>query len=388
MKDTVEIFWFIDALGWQIAENYGFLRDRLPYRQPVAMQFGYSSSAVPTILTGRAPVEHGHLSPFYYDPEHSPFKMFRYVRVGMRPDSIWNRGRVRSLIGRMLKRWYGYSGYFQIYSIPFTHLPYLNYAEKEDIFAPDGLAPVRNIHDVLLDSGLPFHISDWRCSETVNIGRARQAVKDGKKFIFLYTAGMDALLHERVSDSAAIRGKLDFYAAAAESLAAAARENGRELHLTVISDHGMTPLTGTVDIISRIEALGLEFGTDYVGCYDSTMARFWFLRDGARGKILPALEDCPGHWISAEEEKRYGIDFPDHKCGDAIFLLEPGIQICPSDMGARPMAGMHGYIPEDSNSTAALLSNVPLEPDTAVGHVSDYFAVMCRRIEALREEKA
>ncbi len=61
---TIEIFLFIDALGWKIVNEHDFLTDMLPYRKKINMQFGYSSSAIPTILSGKTPAEHGHLGLF------------------------------------------------------------------------------------------------------------------------------------------------------------------------------------------------------------------------------------------------------------------------------------------------------------------------------------
>ena len=58
-KKRTEVFMFIDALGWEIVNRFDFMTDELPFRAPVQMQFGYSSSAVPTILSGRRPEEHG-----------------------------------------------------------------------------------------------------------------------------------------------------------------------------------------------------------------------------------------------------------------------------------------------------------------------------------------
>ena len=54
---TIEIFLFIDALGWKIVNDYSFLTELLPYRKKIDMQFGYSSSAIPTILSGKTPAE-------------------------------------------------------------------------------------------------------------------------------------------------------------------------------------------------------------------------------------------------------------------------------------------------------------------------------------------
>ena len=48
---SIPIYLFMDAMGWEIVQNYHFLESELPFRYPVQMQFGYSSTAIPTILT-------------------------------------------------------------------------------------------------------------------------------------------------------------------------------------------------------------------------------------------------------------------------------------------------------------------------------------------------
>ena len=62
---------FVDALGWEIVSKYNFLKDTLVYRKKVEMQFGYSSAAVPTILSGKHPQEHKHFSFFSQDSTQS-----------------------------------------------------------------------------------------------------------------------------------------------------------------------------------------------------------------------------------------------------------------------------------------------------------------------------
>src|SRR5579863_4046719 len=74
------IFVLIDALGWTYVENRGFLSDLLPYRTPLRTVLGYSSGAIPTILTGLPPSQNGHWNLYYYDPERSPFRWLRYFR--------------------------------------------------------------------------------------------------------------------------------------------------------------------------------------------------------------------------------------------------------------------------------------------------------------------
>ena len=110
---------------------------------------------------------------------------------------------------------------------------------------------------------------------------------------------------------------------------------------------------------------------------DSTMARFWWLKPESETKVREAFKAFAGHWLTEEETKRHGIYRADHKFGDAIFLADPGLQFCPSDMGIKPLNGMHGFDPADEDSLACWLSTEPV-PDE-VRRVCDYFREMTSR---------
>ena len=382
MKYDVEIFLFIDALGWELVSRTSFMAEKLPFRKKTEMQFGYSSTAIPTILSGRSPAEHGHLGLFRFAPDHSPFRILGKLAPFMRPRSLWNRGRVRHWLSRVIGRLYGFTGYFQLYQMPFRKLAMMDYCEKRDLFAKGGMGPVENLRDLLDRLGVKGHISDWHIGDRRNFEAARQAVSAGTPFLFIYTAELDALLHQYpVLLHDRIREKVEWYRSQILSLFQLCREQNKTLRLTVISDHGMTPLTRTVDLRSAIEKTNLKFGRDYGACYDSTMFRVTFLKPEAEPVIRRAVEPFKdaGHWLSEDEEKYYGIYRSDRPFGDAIFLMDPGIQIAPSDMGARALNGMHGFAPEDKNSQAVILSTDEI-PDS-IRRVADYYQLMKQRIE-------
>ena len=383
MKNHVEIFLFIDALGWELVSKTAFMTDKLPFRRPIEMQFGYSSTAIPTILSGRTPAEHGHLGLFRFAPANSPFRKLGRIAPLMKPEKLWNRGRVRHWLSRIIGRVYGFTGYFQLYQMPFRKLPLMDYCEKNDLFARHGMGDVENLRDLLIRLGTDYHISDWHIGDRKNFAAAREAIAENRKFIFLYTAELDGLLHQYPFPPLhdLIREKLAWYREEIDSLFRTCRETGREMRLTVISDHGMTPLTGTVDLKSAVEKTPLVFGKDYGACYDSTMFRVTFLTPESEKIIREAVApfETSGHWLSEEEEKHYGIFRQDRLFGDAIFLMDPGIQIVPSDMGGKPLNGMHGFAPEDKDSRAVILSTDEI-PDR-VRCVADYFGLMKRRIE-------
>lgn len=375
--NPVKAFVFVDALGWKQVEKYRFLEDLLPHRRSIEMQFGYSCTAIPTILTGQPPAVHGHLAFYDYAPDRSPFKALRFVAPFMRPRSFWARGRVRNLLSKAVKRLYGFTGYFQLYSVPFERLPYLDYCEKRDLFVPGGLAPVPNLADAWTAAGYRWHISDWRLPEDANFRAATDLFRrEAVDRAFVYSAAFDALQHDHVGDDDALRPKVESYAASIRALRDALAAAGRPFELTVFSDHGMTPLRGTADIPAALAKTGLVWGRDYAAAIDSTMLRCWWLTPSAEEKNRTALASAsiPGQWLSDDYLRHHGVYRDDHKFGDAIYLAPPGIQYVPGDMGIKPLNGMHGYDPADEDSLAACLSTVPIPP--SVRRVRDYFSMM------------
>lgn len=376
---------FIDAMGWEILQNREFLEKELPYRQPIDMQFGYSCTAIPTILTGQPPVVHKHFTFYYYDPQHSPFKIFRFLKY--LPSKVFNRWRVRHLLSKIIAKHNGYTGYFEMYAMPFDRIQYFDYAEKNDMFVPGGLYPTPNLADLLVENNIPHHISNWQNSESDNISALKQELKRGEiEFAFLYTADLDSLLHRVTKDGKEITSKLNWYASHITHIMKMANENYENYEMFVFSDHGMTSLTGTVDAKQHFENLNLKFGRDYVAVYDSTLVHFWFFNDQARTKIMQSAQTLPNsHVVSKAEKQKYGIDFEDDMYGQELILMDPGYQIEPSDMSLKALPGMHGFAPEHPDSKASFLSTN--QPDIQVNWVGDYFKIMEDRINKLKTKR-
>src|ERR1043165_10147318 len=95
MKPVLPLFIFIDACGWEIINQDPFGADVAPNRKRLTSVFGYSSACVPSILSGRWPVEHRNWSYFVYDPKRSPFSQLRALR--WLPERLTSR--------RIFRRW-------------------------------------------------------------------------------------------------------------------------------------------------------------------------------------------------------------------------------------------------------------------------------------------
>ena len=379
----IDVFIFVDALGWDLVSRTGFLSDLLPHRRDVEMQFGYSCSAIPTILSGTRPAQNGHLSLFRYAPAASPFGKLAALRHVLKPASFWRRGRIRNWMSKAVKRLLGFTGYFQLYAVPLEKIGLMDYCEKNDLFTAHGLGTIPNLYDVWMASGRSFHISNWRKTDDENLEIGLREIQKGTQRLFLYTAQLDAIRHDHAKDLGAveIRHRLDGYSKMIREIHAACVNTRKTFRITVFSDHGMTPLTKTVDLMKAVEGTGLEFGRDYGACYDSTLFRVHYLSERARVLIPQALKAfaADGHWLTEEEERTAGIWRADRSFGDAIFLVNPGIQIVPSDMGVKPLNGMHGFDPADVHSRAAVMSTEPL-PDY-LHSVADYFRLMTESAE-------
>jgi hypothetical protein len=363
---------FVDALGYGVAQEHEFLPELECIRQPVRTVLGYSSGAVPTILTGVLPRVHGQWSFYYWDPEGSPFKYLQPLQV--LPHRIVANHRLRNPLSRLVARLHGYTGYFNLYAAPFSKLGSLNWCEKRDIFAAGGLNGCPTILDAWRWAGVQHHVSDWRRPEDENIAAAAKAVSHPEcRAAFVYIPGLDAALHRVGRRGAA--SVLPKYANAVREIWQAARKIHRRVRLRVFSDHGMADVVRNVDLMKQVAATGLVWGKDYAAVYDSTMVRIWILKEAARAPLCEALlASGAGDFVPEEVLAASGLNFQGGKYGHLIFLCHPGTLVVPSDMGLGTIAGMHGYSEDHADSDAVLLSNEPLA--TPVARIDDLNAMM------------
>lgn len=390
-KKCVKIFIFCDAVGYELVKRHKFLAGDLPWQYPLGMQFGYSCTAVPTYLCGKKPEEHGHFSFFFYDRSgESPFKIFRFLKYFLFPRCFFDHHRVRNKISVLIKKMYGFTGYFNIYRMPFEKISYFDYCEKNNIFVANGLQPCENIEDVLRRLGVKHLVSDWHNSDEFNLEEARRHAAEGDlEFMLIYTAKTDGMLHFHVNEPDYIQKTFDALATRIRAIIEAAKSSYENVDFYLFSDHGMTPLAGEVDVITRIEALPYKFGQDYVAVYDSTMLRVWILNAACRTEIVNSIaHDCHGRWLADDELQQWGCRFADNKYGDLFFLMDAGWQINPSDMSGKTIPGMHGYSPLDKESMASFLSLKQLDnPPQHLRNVFDLMVAEAEKVVELRNEQ-
>jgi len=357
-KTKLSLFIFIDAFGWNVMQRHPeFLKGLIQDSRPLETILGYSSACDPSIISGLTPSEHGLWNSFFLDPENSPFTWTR--PLCMLPDAVFRRSRVRNLLSRWIKRKCGFTGYFQLYAVPFKYLHLFNYAEQKRIWAPGGLPRGRSVFDLMKEKDIAYYVHDSDASDEMRLQQLMSDIQNRRiDFAYCSLGRLDALMHAEGNDSPNIGGLLEWYDVKIRSVLDAAEENYEEVVWHLFTDHGMHNVTETYDLQADVDSLGLEWERDYAACYDATMLRIWFLTDTGRESIVRLLSNHPkGHILSETELKTFGVYFEDGKYGEVIFLMNAGIQIVPSFMGVKPVKGMHGYHPTDPDSLACIASN-------------------------------
>lgn len=370
MKTVLPVFILVDACGWEILRERPFLEERAPQRRRLESVFGYSSTCVPSIVSGRWPVQHRNWCYYVYDPGHTPFRKLRPLR--WIPKALTGRRRIRRLLTALARRRIGFDGYFDLYNLPFEHIHLYNFTEKKSPLRPGGMNSGPNIFDVLQKEGINYFGSNPDISEDANLTALLDAISSEQiDFAFSYWPSLDGLLHRVGNKSPEILPRLQHYEKWIERVCRAAEEHYEGVQLFVFGDHGMANCDVHVDLKSRIEALPVKMARDYAVVYDSTMARFWFFNDKARQEITACLQGVPeGRILPDSELESMGALFPDRYFGELFFLMNEGVLIVPSHMGERPIRAMHGYHPTAPHSYAALCSNQEV-PDsiTAIPHM-------------------
>lgn len=374
------MFVLIDALGWKLLESHEFLNDVLTYRTPLRTVLGFSSGAIPAILTGLLPSQTGHWNLFYYDPERSPFRWLRYFRF--LPNGALDNRLGRKLLKELGRRMLGLGPLFECCVSP-RLLPYFNWVEKRNIYATGAISGAASIFDQLQQRGIGYRsysYHHWTDPEILE--RVKRDMKSGQEgFFFIYLSEIDHFLHDSWNNDGMIQEKLNWYARQLREIYEQARNIDPGATFAIFSDHGMTPVRSHFDLVAQIDALGLKMPEDYLAVYDSTMARFWFFNEQARRRVEDRLQQVPcGRIIPNDELQGMGIFFPDQRYGEVIFLMNPGWLMAHSDFHGQWMpVGMHGYHPDDPYSDAVFLAN--RQPPFPVRTIRDVYSCLREAME-------
>lgn len=184
------------------------------------------------------------------------------------------------------------------------------------------------------------------------------------KLEFLELYALDMLQHWNLDNM----GRISKFYRKVDDFVRNLHEESKEkgIRLMILSDHGMEPVKGSIDIKSELKKLGLS-QDEYNYFIEIPMARFWFHTDRARRKITDMLSSLDnGTVLSYKDMHRYNIKFDNDEYGEVYFIVNPGYIIFPHDF-YQPVAnvflglsdwqqrgrtfnpkhrGCHGYLPQ------------------------------------------
>ncbi|MDI6809252.1 MAG: alkaline phosphatase family protein [Candidatus Eisenbacteria bacterium] len=380
MKKACIVF-LIDALGWEILAKSGVEFPEFREKRRLKTVLGYSGAAIPSLLSGRPPGETGHWAMYFHAPQSSPFSATRLV--SWLPRRILRRKLSSAFLKWLVEVRAGIKGYYSLYEIPFEYFRFFDLCEKKNIFSENGLNACPNIFDELSGNGIEYRVWDWRAREEENFKEFTQELRAGiLQFFFFYTPELDAVIHKFGTGSERVVEKLRLLSEMVTESAQTASEYYDDVHILVVSDHGMVDTTSVIDSSVFLDTVKFSMPDDYLVFLDSTMARFWFSNKEARESFssrLSALKS--GRILTVDELKQLGAYFPDGRFGELIFLTSPGTLIVPSFMGKEPLKAMHGFHPSHPGCDALAAGNHSL-PD--LSSILDIFGLIKSEISWLK----
>ena len=222
------------------------------------------------------------------------------------------------------------------------------------IFKPHALGEIPTLFDILKENNdnFIFLAPPITKGDGEVLNKTLQMInKENYNFWFMKFGNLDSLGHKFGPRSEELKKGLQRVDFRVEQVVNQFQAKYRDPIFIILSDHGMTEVKKTVNIMRELEELNLSMCKDYIMFLDSTMARFWFFNQKARTKIMEKLSNIQdGYILDSTNLKQLGIDKVGDRYGEEIFVLEDGYTFFPDFFRrSSPPKGMHGYAFELDN---------------------------------------
>jgi hypothetical protein len=350
------------------AFNRHYIRsDSMPFLSEWADRFGlgelippFGYDALTSLWTGVWPDRHGHFAKYSYSGSRRS-GMLSKIPSNAIASAVFNLGRIargEDFLTRLARD--PRSRYFDVerrfhyphlnaFAVP-TFFDYLRQAKRSFIFfewplisqsnrknryrfaGSNDADRVRYFHRIRLDQSVDFYFLMLKDLDTLGHRYGPFSPE-----VTLACQRLDNLLRDLLSDF-----------------------SPDDDQILLLSSYGMLPVTHQIDLSNILP----PFGQDYLYFLDSTMARFWFWDDRARQNVENILRQIKGGRIISDGElqQRHAF-FPDHRFGEIIFMVEPGMIIAPDFYRGAPARGMHTYDLTNINGHefGVVICNRPIE---------------------------
>lgn len=326
--------------------------------------FGFQTR--PAYFAGLYPGQSDICQLYTYEPYTSPFAAARVVprpfrRLIDRSPASGAIRRVLHKIGRTVESRRGHDSSSAIATtrrIPLDLVDLFGVSEKFHIQSPDAFDQT-TLFDVLrredrdwLWIGYP---NDNQYTDAIEKA-FEERIKPSHEFVHLHYAELDWIGHEHGPDSDQRRETLNEIDRSIERVVSHAESVFDQVNVIVFGDHGMVPVTESVDVISALDRLDWSCPDDFVYFADSNQVRFWYSSDACRDDIIEAISALgKGDFFTEEDREELDADISE-RYGEEIFLTDPGVIVSPNFFqGDGDVAGMHGYHPDTRANDAAII---------------------------------
>jgi len=365
---------FIDALGFETIKP-----DVMPFIHglskelcllPLKPILGYSDAIRATLFTGTYPDRHGYWIMYKFDPENSPYRVYKPLKFLDKLPGALQRGAktiISGVLSNLMRRVGSYSD-VSTHNIPYNVLHFFSRTCRRELYEPRAL-PIPTIFDILREEGMKFA---YIRSQDVNVFKAVKKLKD-EDFVLIYLHYLDFAGHRYGLTGPDYRY---FQRAVDLMVRTLIKELGRKAeHMLIFSDHGMTEPKHYVDLSWLIRSP--EHGLSYLLFLDSTIVHIWYLEPGIKDNLRNVFQRMPyGHILSDEEKKELRILFKHRWYGDDVYLLEPDYQIFPNYISLLRPKAMHAYHPGFRHQWGILIGEFDGKPSNEPVTMPDITATM------------
>ena len=245
------------------------------------------------------------------------------------------------------------SGIFMPVLIPVDVLDHFETSQPY-IFEPNALGEIPTLFDIFRENnnGFIFLATPITKSDNDTLNKTLQMRnKDNYDLWFMKFGILDSLGHKFGPHSDELKKGLKRIDFMVEQVASRFQAKYTNPIFVILSDHGMTKVKKTIDLLQELEELNLSMPRDYIMFLDSTMARFWFFSRLARIKIMNKLSEIKtGCILDNSNLEQLGISKVGYRYGEEIFVLNEEYAFFPDFFRRNsPPKGMHGYAFESDN---------------------------------------
>ncbi len=252
---------FIDAFGPEQLKRFDEFFSFLPYTRSLHGILGYSSGALPTVLTGTAPEEHGRMCLFSARPTGATSILRPLKWLGLLPKIIHERSRVRRVAEKVLTKVAKLEGYVALHKVPPELFEWLDMPEREDMFQVSDIGGAPTFLSDARDAGLSVYSAPWQLPEKARWKDSHDALMAQKPDLaFLYATALDGIMHSEGPNGSAAPDAAERIASNIERARDIMSTEGSNLTTLVVDDHGMAKVDGFIDprkMLARLDEMRL-----------------------------------------------------------------------------------------------------------------------------------